>query len=154
METLNMTRASVAIAATALMFLPPLPAAAEILITKEEAGLPATPAIAMTTRGLTRGPGIEQLSPNPDRPVSSPLPLKIRFQIRNNVEIDPASIKLTYLKMKPIDLTDRIKKYVKPDGIEMNGAEVPPGVHSLRLDLQDKQGRVATAIIKLTVAGH
>jgi hypothetical protein len=130
------------------------PAIAEVLITKAEAELPATPNIAMTTRGLTRGPGIEQLSPHPDRSVSSPFSLKIKFQIRNNVEIDLGSIKLTYLKAKPIDLTDRIKVYIKPDGIEFNAAEVPPGTHSLRLDLKDKQGRVASAIIKLMVAGR
>ena len=146
--------AAIAIGAAALTFLPADPAMAEVLITKAEAELPAMPNIAMTTRGLTRGPGIEQLSPSPDRGVPSPLSLRVKFQIRNHVEIDQASIKLTYLKAKPIDLTDRIKAYIKPDGIEMNGAEVPPGTHSLRLDLKDKQGRVATAIIKLTVAGQ
>ena len=145
---------AVAIGATALTFLLADAAVAEVLITKAEAELPATPNVAMTTRGLTRGPGIEQLSPHPDRGVSSPFPLRIKFQIRNNVEIDLDSIKLTYLKAKPIDLTGRIKFYIKPDGIEMNGAEVPPGTHSLRLDLKDKQGRVATAIIKLTVIGQ
>ena len=144
--------AAVAIGATALTILLADPAIAEVLITKDEAELPATPNIAMTTRGLTRGPGIEQLSPNPDRGVPSPLSLRVKFQIRNNVEIDLASIKLTYLKARPIDLTERIKAYIKPDGIEMNGAEVPPGTHSLRLDLKDKQGRIAAAIIRLSVA--
>lgn len=127
---------------------------AEVLITRAESELPATANIAMTTRGITRGPGIEQLSPNPDQRVQSPLPLKIKFQTRNNVEVDPASIKLIYLKATPVDLTDRIKAHIKPDGIEMNQAEVPPGAHSLRLDLKDKQGRAATAIIKLTVGGN
>jgi hypothetical protein len=129
------------------------PANTEVLITQAESELPATPNVAMTTRGITRGPGIEQASPNPDQRVVSPLPLKIRFQIRNKIEIDPASIKLVYLKATPVDLTDRIKAHIKPDGIEMDQAEVPPGAHSLRLDLKDKQGRTATAIIKLTVAG-
>jgi hypothetical protein len=146
--------AAIAVGVTALTFFLVCPAIAEVLITKGEAELPATPSIAMTTRGLTRGPGIEQLSPHPDRSVSSPFPLRIKFQTRNNVEIDLDSIKLTYLKATPIDLTGRIKVHVKPDGIEMNGAEVPPGTHSLRLDLKDKQGRVATAIIKLTVIGQ
>jgi hypothetical protein len=55
------------------------------------------------------------------------------------------------LKAPLVDLTDRIKPYVKPDGIEMNRAEVPKGVHLLRLDLKDQQGRVATSMLKLTV---
>mgnify|MGYP003577425241 CR=1 FL=1 len=113
--------AAIAIGAAALTFLPSDPAMAEVLITKAEAELPAMPNIAITTRGLTRGPGIEQLSPNPDRGVPSPLSLRVKFQIRNHIEIDQASIKLTYLKAKPIDLTDRIKAYIKPDGIEIVG---------------------------------
>ena len=31
----------------------------------------------------------------------------------------------------------------------MDRAEVPPGVHLLRLDIKDMQGREATAVIKL-----
>jgi hypothetical protein len=125
---------------------------AEVLITAEEAKLPATAAPPM--RGITRGPGIEQLSPPPDRGVGSPLSFKIKFEIRNKVEIDPRSVKLVYVKAHAVDLTDRIRKYVTADGIEMDRAEVPPGVHMLRLDITDKQGRAASAIIKLTVAAQ
>ena len=126
-------------------------ALADVLITESEAKLPAQPKVTTITRGLTRGPGIEQLSPNPDQGAHSPLPLKIKFLIRNKVEIDSASVKLVYLKAMPIDLTERIRKHLTLDGIEMDQAEVPRGIHMLRLDLKDKQGRVGTAIIKLTV---
>ena len=148
---MNKLYAAIALSVLTMSVLPVPQANAEVLITKEEAELPASANVAMTTRGLTRGPGIEQVSPGANQNVSSPLPLKIKFQIRNDVEIDPASIKLTYMKLKPVDLTARLKGHIKPDGIEMDQAEVPPGVHSLRLDLKDKRGRVATAIIKLTV---
>jgi hypothetical protein len=124
---------------------------AEVLITDAEARLPPAADAGMTMRGLTRGPGIEQEAPAPDRGVASPILFKIKFQVRNNVPIDPASIKLTYLKTPLVDITDRIKPHVKPDGIEMNRAEVPKGTHLLRLDLKDQQGRVATAMLKLTV---
>jgi hypothetical protein len=124
---------------------------AEVLITVDEARLPA-PAAAPSSRGVTRGPGIEQESPVPNQSVASPLMLKIKFEPRNNVAIDTATVKLTYLKANPIDLTDRIKRYIRADGIAMDQAEVPPGVHFLRLDLKDVQGRAATAVIKLTVA--
>ena len=49
----------------ALMSVPPH-AAAEVLITDAEARLPSSPDAAMTMRGLTRGPGIEQVSPTAD----------------------------------------------------------------------------------------
>jgi len=128
-------------------------ALAEVLITETEARLPASPNVSMAMRGLTRGPGIRQLSPSPNRGVKSPLVFKVRFLIRNNVAIDPASVKLIYLKAKPVDLTERIKTHLTPNGIEMDQAEVPPGTHVLRLDLKDQQGRSGTAIIKLVVAG-
>jgi hypothetical protein len=125
--------------------------AADVLITEAEAKLPGSGDVAMTTRGLSRGPGVEQVSPDPDRGVASPVPLKIKFIPRNNVAIDPASVQVTYLKSKNVDLTDRVKKHLTADGIDMKDAQVPPGTHHLRINLKDSQGRTSTATIKLTV---
>lgn len=126
-------------------------ARAEVLITLEEAKLPASGNAALPVRGVTRGPGIEQESPATNQAMTSPLAFKIKFEARNKIAIDPATVKLVYLKSTPVDLTDRIRKHVTAAGIAMDQAEVPPGVHLLRLDLKDMQGRVATAVIKLTV---
>ena len=149
-----MPRTLLAITAIVLAGLLAPDAHAEVLITKAEAALPGSPQSSGNTRGLTRGPGIEQLSPSPDKSMASPLPLLIKFVPRNNVAIDPASVKLTYLKSKPIDLTERIKKHVTEDGIDMSQAEVPPGTHIIRLDILDKQGRSGTAMIRLNVAAR
>jgi hypothetical protein len=127
--------------------------AGELLITEAEASLPSPADTSMTTRGLTRGPVVEQVSPDPDAaPVKSPLPLKIKFQTRNNVPIDKDSIKLTYVRTPGVDITNRIKAYVGADGIEMKQAEVPPGTHVIRIELKDQQGRSTTGTIKLSVA--
>jgi hypothetical protein len=83
--------------------------------------------------------------------VHSQLPFKVKFETRNKIAIDPATVKLVYLKATPVDLTNRIKTHITAGGIVMDQAEVPPGIHLLRLDLKDMQGREATAIIKLTV---
>jgi hypothetical protein len=127
-------------------------ATAEMLISEAEAKLPPSPDAGMTMRGLTRGPGIEQLSPDPDRGAAAPFPLKVKFMARNNVAIDPASVKLTYLKASPVDLTERIKPHLSADGISMNAAEVPPGTHVIRIEVKDTNGRASTGTIKLTVA--
>ena len=142
---------AIALVAAATLALPGR-STAELLITEAEARLPASTDVAMTTRGLSRGPGIEQVSPDPERGVASPLPLKVKFIARNNVAIDPASVKVTYLKAQSIDLTDRIKKYLTADGIDMASAEIPPGTHHLRINLKDKQDRTSTVTIKLVVA--
>lgn len=125
-----------------------------VLITEAEASLPSPVDVSLTTRGLTRGPVVEQVTPDPDSgaPVKSPLPLKIKFQTRNNVPIDKDSVKLTYVRTPGVDLTSRIKAYVGDDGIEMKAAEVPPGKHVIRIELKDQQGRSTTGTIKLTVA--
>jgi len=127
--------------------------AAEVLITEAEANLPSPADLSMTTRGLTRGPVVEQVTPDPDAdaPVKSPLPLKIKFQTRNNVPIDKDSVKLTYVRTPNVDLTSRVKSHIGADGIDMSQAEVPPGKHVIRIDLKDQQGRASTATIKLTV---
>jgi hypothetical protein len=102
--------------------------------------------------GIVRGPGMELISPaNGTTSLKSPLPLKIKFIPRNNVPVDPASVRLTYLKVPIIDLTERVKAYVTKDGLEMAVAEVPPGTHVLRLDLKDAEGRAATMTIMLSV---
>ena len=127
-------------------------AAAEVLITEAEASLPSPADVSLTTRGLTRGPLVEQVTPDPDAaPVKSPLPLKIKFQTRNNVPIDKDSVKLTYVRTPNVDLTSRIKPHIGEDGIDMRQAEVPPGKHVIRIDLKDQQGRSSTGTIKLTV---
>jgi hypothetical protein len=128
-------------------------ARAEVLVTEAEAKLPASPDVGMTMRGLTRGPGIEQLSPSPGKAVASPVSFRIKFDPRNKVDIDTDTVKLIYLKAKPVDLTGRIKSHLTAQGIDMEGAELPPGNHVMRLDLKDKQGRIGTAIIKVTVSG-
>lgn len=125
---------------------------AETLISEAEAKLPPSTDVGMTTRGLTRGPGIELVSPHSDRGMASPLPLKVKFIARNNVEIDPATVRVIYLKAQSVDLTDRVKKFLTADGIDMANAEMPSGTHYLRINLKDKQDRASTATIKLVVA--
>jgi hypothetical protein len=139
--------------ALAFALAPVWPAAsADVLITEAEASLPSPADVSLTTRGLTRGPLVEQVTPDPDAaPVKSPLPLKIKFQTRNNVPIDKNSVKLTYVRTPSVDLTSRIKAHIGEDGIDMSQAEVPPGKHVIRIDLKDQQGRSSTSTIKFTV---
>lgn len=127
--------------------------AADVLITEAEANMPAPVDVSLTTRGLTRGPVVEQVTPDPDAntPVKSPLSLKIKFQTRNNVPIDKDSVKLTYVRTPGVDLTSRIKAHIGDDGIDMKQAEVPPGNHVIRIELKDQQGRSSSSTIKLSV---
>lgn len=140
--------ASLALASAALYT---MPAYAFELITDDEARLPA--AAPLVTRGITRGPAIHQLQPDPTAgPVKSPLALKVAFEPRGGAKIDPASIRLTYLKSTPIDLSERVRRGLSDKGLDLTNAEIPPGTHELQLVLQDTDGRKASQIIKIVVA--
>lgn len=102
-------------------------------------------------RGITRGPSLDQISSNPTMRVRSPFALKIKFTAHNNTEVDPATMKASYLKLTPVDLTDRLHTYTSSDGINMPDAEVSPGTHLLRLELKDSLGRTSVSVIKFIV---
>ena len=124
---------------------------AEELISVQQASLPQATDIEIPTRGLTRGPTIEQVSPDPEKDARGPVNVTIRFRAFNNVAIDLTSIKATYMKFPNIDLTDKFKKYVTAEGFSMKDMNVPSGNHLIRIDIKDMQGREGTSLIKLNV---
>ena len=137
---------------SALAFAFPQMSSAEMLISEAEAKLPQSGDSSMATRGVTRGPGIELVSPAPGtKNINSPLPLKIKFVGRNSVPIDTASVKITYLRTPSVDLTERVKAHLTKDGIDMAQADVPPGNHLIRIDVKDTEGRSASSTITLLV---
>jgi hypothetical protein len=122
------------------------------LIKDEEARLPAANP-APSTRGITRGPGIRLLAPDAAAgAVKSPFNLKLAFEPRGGAKIDPASVKMTYLKATPVDLLDRVRTGLSAGGIELAGAEAPPGEHPIQVTVQDSEGRKTTTVITLSVA--
>jgi len=131
----------------------PAATAAEILITQAEATLPAPADLgALGTRGLTRGPRVEQVSPDPHSAgAKSPFPLAIKFVAHNDTTVVLDSVKVTYLKSPAVDLTPRLKSHITAGGIDLSDAEVPPGTHMIRVDVRDSQGRTGTGIVKLSV---
>jgi hypothetical protein len=134
----------------------PAASAAEVLITAAEAKLPASAdpaALGLGMRGLTRGPAVEQISPDPrSKNLKSPLPLEIKFIAHNETTVVPDSVTVTYLKTPTVDLTARLKGHITANGIDLTDCQVPPGNHLIRVEIRDSQGRKGTGIIKLSVA--
>lgn len=127
-------------------------ARAEMLISKQEAALPAAAGGALTFRGVTRGPKVEVVSPAASAgTVHSPVDLKMKFQSFGGATVDPNSVKVTYLKNPAVDLTPRVKKYIQSGGLEMSSAEMPEGEHPIRVDIKDSEGRAGTATFTLKV---
>ena len=127
------------------------PSRAVPLITEEEARLPPPKgAVAVDQRGIMRGPKVEFVSPGAS--ASSPLPLVLKFQSYGGAKIDLDSVRMIFLRTPNVDLTSRVKPFVKADGINMQDAELPPGEYTVRVDIKDSDGRSGTAIFTLKVA--
>jgi hypothetical protein len=126
-------------------------ARAEVLITASEAAQPPSSDVRMNVRGVTRGPSVDQISPSPTTTVHSPFELKIRFTAHNSAKIDPSDVRVLYEKQMPIDLTDRLRKYVTGEGIDMPDADVPPGTYLLRIEVKDSLDRKSVSEVKLLV---
>jgi hypothetical protein len=124
---------------------------AATLITPEEAALPAAPGEALT-RGISRGPGVKLVSPETDLgPVKAPFELKVAFEPRGGNAIDPASVKVMYLKTPSVDLTPRLQHSITETGIVFPDANVPVGEHDLKITVLDKDGRETNSVVHLVV---
>jgi hypothetical protein len=129
-------------------------AAKLVLITKDEAQLPAAELGSLIMRaGITRGPQIDVVSPNPDaKNIPSPVHFQVKFAARGGANIDADSVHVLYLKRPLVDLTNRIKRFTKTDGIDVDLAEVPPGTHSIKVDVKDSEGRASSSVFTFSVA--
>lgn len=137
------------LAAAGLLFSEP--SRATQLITEEEAKLPPPKgAVAADRRGILRGPKVEFVSPGES--VSSPMRLVLKFESFGGAKIDPDSVKMIFLRTPNVDLTPRVKPFVKADGINMQDAELPPGEYTVRVDIKDSDGRSGTTVFTLKVA--
>jgi hypothetical protein len=122
------------------------------LITEQEAALPDD-LTGNRRGGPTRGPDIIFVSPKPEAGlVRSPLNLKIRFKAHGGARIDRDSILITYKKIPPVDVTQRLVAFIHADEVDVGSAEMPPGAHRLRIDVQDTDGRSTTDYLVITVA--
>jgi hypothetical protein len=123
-----------------------------ILITADEAKLPAARQTQVaSSRAITRGPRIE-IAEVDDRKLHSPFHFRLKFLAFGGSAIDVNSLTVIYLRGPNIDLTERMRAFIRPTGIDIPDAEVPPGEHAIRVDLKDSDGRSATANFVLTVS--
>jgi hypothetical protein len=128
----------------------PRAVAGVILITAEEASLPAPTKMA-SSRAITRGPRIE-VSDLDDGKLHSPFHFKLRFRAFGGSTIDLGSLAVVYLRGSNIDLTPRVRPFAQPTGIDIPDAEVPVGEHAIRVELKDSEGRPASVNFVLAVA--
>jgi hypothetical protein len=125
------------------------------LITPEEAAM--APA-ADVTRGIVEieredvsvGPVIDVVEPSNGSRLPMPVQVLIHFAPFSE-PIDLASLKVVLIKFITIDITDRIRPYVTPEGIQVKEAKIPPGKHRVRITLADRAGTISTKEVSFEV---
>src|SRR5262249_55041242 len=100
------------------------------------------------SRAITRGPGVKLASSDS---VAGTFAFKVVFEPRGGSKIDPESLKVEYLKDPIVDLTERVKPGLKPDGIELSSVIAPTGEHPIRVTVRDSEGRAGAATFSLRV---
>jgi len=97
------------------------------LVTVEEAAQPSTRAMV---EELNDGPMISIVSPENGATLSGPFRLYIEVEKREGgADIFMDSLKVRYLKMVLIDITDRVKEYICDTNLNVPNAEFPEGDH-------------------------
>jgi hypothetical protein len=126
------------------------PASATTLISVQESNLP--PDDSRLRSGIERGPDIIAVYPAPrSGAIQSPFDFRVKFQAHGNTQIDLDSLNVVYKRIPAIDLTARVKPFVRPDGIDMPIAEVPPGTHRILILVKDSAGHEGQADIRFDV---
>lgn len=126
-------------------------AAATTLIADDEAKVPDSPP-EVRTRGISRGPAVAFEEPRAGVVEHAPFEFKVKLEAHGGAAINPAKLRVTYLKTPSIDLTERLRPFVTAQGIDMPAAEVPAGEHLLRIEVEDSDGRATQTTITLSAA--
>ena len=123
-----------------------------VLVTNEEAALPAAPVAGRAKRaGVLRGPAIELVTPFSHATIPEVSHFHVKFLPRAEANVDVATVRVTYVKAPPIDLTPRLVPFVSDAGINVAQAKLPVGKHLIQVDASDTQGRAASKVFELNV---
>ncbi len=126
------------------------------LITVEEAAQQAQPPKSASLKKAAipvKPPEIQINQPKkPD--LTSPFDIDIRFNPEPGTRIKPETLKILYGWMET-DITERVRGWggaISAKGITAKGAEVPPGNHTLTIQITDDQERVGQTELSFSVS--
>ena len=121
------------------------------IVTDDEASQPDAPARGKNSVvELSDGPFIDLNNPASGSEVPRPVTIDISFK-PHGAPIDITTLKVTYLKLFNIDITDRVREYATQSGIKIVNAAFPAGTHRVRFSLQDTEGNQSEKTLSLTI---
>ena len=98
------------------------------------------------------GPIIKIEKPDPNQFYDDLIDILIRFD-KNPIgePVNMESLRVIYLKMFGIDITDRVRPYVKKTIIDANGIMFPEGEHEFEVRIKDTEQMESSEIFKIKV---
>jgi hypothetical protein len=135
-------------------------------ITEEEAALPAMKPSQTKNKDFSEsdnqsfqvknqsiaGPIIKVEKPDPDHLYNDLIDILISFDKNPTGEpVNMESLRIIYLKMFGIDITDRIRPYIKETRIDANGIKFPEGEHEFEIRIKDREEMESSEVIKIKV---
>jgi hypothetical protein len=135
-------------------------------ITEEEAALPAMKSSQTKNKDFAgsdnqpfqvknqsiAGPIIKVEKPDPDHLYNDLVDILISFDKNPTGEpVNMESLRIIYLKMFGIDITDRIRPYIKETRIDANGIKFPEGEHEFEIRIKDREQMESSEIIKIRI---
>ena len=122
-----------------------------MLITEEEAAMEMSP--LRGRKDLSDGPSIRIESPDISSELFSPFPIHIVFaKGENGLAPDSKTLNITYLKAWGVNITSRVKKFLKDDTIYLPKADIPKGRHSIEVYIEDEQSNPSSRTVTFTVS--
>ena len=114
------------------------------LVTPEEAARVSPPsANYFLPLAIKKGPGPKIIVKNPKafESLQSPVNIFVVFEPGKSGH-SPAmdTLKVTLIGFFNIDITDRVREYIKGTNLEVEGASLPSGSHRLRMFIKDVSG--------------
>ena len=128
--------------------------AGQLLVSADEMNASNNAKPPFTAKSVTQkdAPLIELSAPKLSAPVSSPTPIKLKFQANPPSAVKPETFKVLYGSFE-IDITIRILNVAKVSatGVNVQEASLPKGKHKLLMVLEDTSGRRGNKAIEFEV---
>ena len=101
---------------------------------------------------VSDGPRINILSPEEGKTYNGPVDIEMLFeQVPGGPGVKPDTLRVVYVKLWDIDITERIKPYVQTNRLYVERAQFPPGRHLFRVSIGDQAGKMSSRFLRIIV---
>lgn len=101
---------------------------------------------------VSDGPRITVLSPQDGKAYTGPVHIEVLFeQVPGGPAVRPDTLRVVYVKLWEIDITERFFPYLQADRLYIERARIPPGKHLIRVSIADEAGKTSTRLVRLIV---